>query len=343
MNKSYITFGLLMLGSMLCKAQDFHYSMFNSSPLTLNPACTGVFDGDLRTTDNYRTQWSSVSTPYKTMSLAVDAPILKKKMKSEDFFAVGFVFNNDNAGTSHIKTNMYNGSLSYTKYMGGKKSSYITLGYQAGYCVRTISLGGLQWDSQYSDAGGYDPSLPTGEAGGGAAAFFDMSTGVLWNYRISSAVQGYVGGAMLHIMRPNYGFESGDKVYRKYVVHTAMNKEIRNTNLTLVPNAQLALQGPTMLLDVGINFKYLLEDKSRYTNNQSGKSITFGVAHRWKDAIMGSVRYDYGPVGVGFCYDVNVSRLVPATTLRGAMEFMLIYTGMYGNMKNTRAANPRFM
>jgi predicted amidohydrolase len=94
---------------------------------------------------------------------------------------------------------------------------------------------------------------------------------------------------------------------------------------------------------VGLNFKYSLQDRSRYTGFQESKYITFGVAHRWRDAIMGSVRYDYGPIGVGFCYDVNVSRLVPATTLRGAMEFMVVYTGLYGEMKNTRLANPRFM
>lgn len=341
MKKLYIIPALLL--ALSANAQDFHYSMFYTSPLTLNPACTGVFDGDVRTTNNYRMQWASVSVPYKTMSLSADLPLIKDKTKSEDFFAVGFVFNNDNVGTSMLKTNMYNGSLSYTKFLGGEKSSYITVGYQAGYCTRTISLGGLQWDNQYTYGSGYDPGLPSGEGGGGGASFFDMSSGLLWNFKASSELQGYVGGSVLHILRPGYGFMSSDRVYRKYVIHTAINKDIRNTNITLIPNALFALQGPSMMIDAGLNFKYHLQDRSRYTDHQNSRAITFGLGHRYKDAIMGSLRYDYGPVGVGFCYDLNVSRLVPATRLRGSMEFLLVYTGLYGDMKNTRHANPRFM
>jgi type IX secretion system PorP/SprF family membrane protein len=342
MKKLYIIPALML--ALSASAQDFHYSMFYTSPLTLNPACTGVFDGDVRTTNNYRTQWSSVSVPYKTMSLSADMPLGKKdNAKSDDFFALGFVFNKDNAGTSMLKTNMYNGSFSYTKFLGGKKNSYITLGYQAGYCTRTISLGELQWDSQYNYGSGYDPGLPSGEGGGGGAGFFDMSSGLLWNFKASNEFQGYVGGSVLHILRPSYGFVSGDRLYRKYVVHAAVNKEIRNTNITLIPNALVAMQGPTLLIDAGINFKYNLQDRSRYTGYQTSKAITFGLGHRFKDAIMGSLRYDHGPVGIGFCYDVNVSRLVPATKLRGSMEFLLVYTGLYGDMKNTRYANPRFM
>lgn len=342
MSKRYISLGFVMLWAAVVQAQDFHYSMFYSSPLTVNPACTGIFNGDVRTANNYRMQWASVTRAFKTMSLSVDAPIFKKKMKSEDFFAAGFVFNNDNVGSPSLKTNMYNGSVSYTKFLGGKKNSYISTGFQVGYCTRVISLGGLQWDSQFN-GNYYDPSLPSGEAGGGASAFLDYSAGMLWNFKVSPYFQGYLGGAAFHLTRPSFGFVSGDRIYRKYVGHAAMNIEIRNTNTTLVPNALVAFQGPTRLIDFGLNFKYALQERSRYTGYQEAKYITFGIAHRWRDALMGSVRYDWGPVGVGFSYDVNISRLIPATTLRGGMEFLVVYTGLYGDMKNTRLANPRFM
>jgi len=38
-------------------AQDPNFSQFFASPLTLNPALTGKFDGNFRLAGNYRNQW----------------------------------------------------------------------------------------------------------------------------------------------------------------------------------------------------------------------------------------------------------------------------------------------
>ncbi|MEM6697047.1 MAG: type IX secretion system membrane protein PorP/SprF, partial [Bacteroidota bacterium] len=41
-------------------AQDIHFSQIGYSPLNLNPALTGIFEGDMRFTGNYRQQWNPV-------------------------------------------------------------------------------------------------------------------------------------------------------------------------------------------------------------------------------------------------------------------------------------------
>ncbi|NCP46666.1 MAG: type IX secretion system membrane protein PorP/SprF, partial [Flavobacteriales bacterium] len=58
--------------------QDVHFSQFFSSPLTLNPANAGIYNGDLRAIMNYRSQWGSISEPFVTMAASVDFPVLKK-------------------------------------------------------------------------------------------------------------------------------------------------------------------------------------------------------------------------------------------------------------------------
>ncbi|MEK7227019.1 MAG: type IX secretion system membrane protein PorP/SprF, partial [Bacteroidota bacterium] len=45
------------------QAQDIHFSQFLSSPMNLNPALAGQFDGDHRFVMNHRNQWSSVTVP----------------------------------------------------------------------------------------------------------------------------------------------------------------------------------------------------------------------------------------------------------------------------------------
>ena len=53
-------------------SQDIHYSQFYSSPLTLNPALTGVNDCTYRIAAMYRNQWQSVTDPYQTPSISFD-------------------------------------------------------------------------------------------------------------------------------------------------------------------------------------------------------------------------------------------------------------------------------
>src|SRR5436190_24180956 len=61
--------GFLILMLCLLKdsyAQDPNFSQFFVSPLTLNPALTGKFNGDVRVAGNYRDQWPEISKAYIT-------------------------------------------------------------------------------------------------------------------------------------------------------------------------------------------------------------------------------------------------------------------------------------
>ena len=57
---------LLLTGAL--QAQDPHFSQFFASPLTLNPAFTGKFDGVWRLAANHRDQWPSIPKAYVTTS-----------------------------------------------------------------------------------------------------------------------------------------------------------------------------------------------------------------------------------------------------------------------------------
>ena len=68
-------------------AQDIHFSQFANSPLNLNPAQTGLFNGDYRIMANQRSQWSAVPIPYSTFSLGADMrnPIRLKNQGSYNY------------------------------------------------------------------------------------------------------------------------------------------------------------------------------------------------------------------------------------------------------------------
>ena len=89
MRKLILLSGALLL-SFLIRAQDPHFSQFFASPLTLNPAFTGKFDGDIRLSANHRDQWPSIPKAYVTTSASADFNLLQKKIGEGDVLVLGF-------------------------------------------------------------------------------------------------------------------------------------------------------------------------------------------------------------------------------------------------------------
>ena len=79
--KIVLSFVVLFTISKTIIAQDVHWSQWYNAPLYYNPATTGAFNGDERVNLNYKDQWRSISSPYKTFMAQYDMPFMKKKWK----------------------------------------------------------------------------------------------------------------------------------------------------------------------------------------------------------------------------------------------------------------------
>jgi type IX secretion system PorP/SprF family membrane protein len=97
------------------KAQDPHFSQFFSSPLTLNPALTGKFDGNFRIAGNYRDQWPAISKTFVTSTFSIDAPILTSRIQEIDALAIGVMGMNDRTANGILKSNFISASVAYHK------------------------------------------------------------------------------------------------------------------------------------------------------------------------------------------------------------------------------------
>jgi type IX secretion system PorP/SprF family membrane protein len=345
MKKITTILGVLALSGAVY-AQDYHYSMFTMSPLNLNPALTGNFTGDLRIINNYRMQWSTISKPYSTYSFGGDMPLMRKDKKkgSPDFFAVGLNINVDKAGSSTLKNNSYAASFSYNKSLDGVGKTYFSLGAQAGFAQRSITLTGMSWGTQWTGIT-YDPTIANGEpiGFGDAYTYMDYSAGAAVTTAPTDRVKMSGGVAAFHLNRPRIDFLGGtDKLYMKIGIHLKGEFALgANSNAWLIPQALYVMQGPARMLNLGAGVKYKLQEASRYTGYQSERSLTLGGMYRAGDAVSGYLRIDIAAVGVAFNYDLNVSKLTAASNGVGAFEFMLIYTGMYSN-RNVRSDNKSF-
>jgi type IX secretion system PorP/SprF family membrane protein len=338
---------ICLITGVSLRAQDFHYSQFYNSPLTTNPGNTGVFNGDLRAYTMYRMQWFTVTTPYKTLSLGLDGPIFKKRMNSDDFFSAGININNDGQGTPNYMTNSFNGLISFTKYLGGRQDHDITIGYEVGYSIVTAALSKLTWDSQYDPAtGNYSETSGFNESyGGGGTGYLDMSTGLVWNFTSSYLFRSALGFSYHHITSPNVSVNAGvDKLQPRLGVQWNVAYKLgESSNATLLPSFMVAQQGPTLLINGGANLKYVLQESSRYTRHQNDKAVYIGAFYRLRDAAYITFRFDYSAFSFGLAYDINISKLTPASKTVGSFEFMLQYKGAFGKHRYVKKNSKRFM
>jgi len=275
------------------------------NPLGMNPANAGADRNEMQAILNYKDQWRSVASPYKTLAVSCDKRIQKKKT-APDFWAVGINLLNDKAGTINMKLFQANLSGVYHRYINKKKYSSVGFGLQTGFAQRSINYNGegVTWGNQY-DGNSYNPSLPTGEPAGSTSFMYGdfLSAGILYSYNNTSGklkvtdnhdFKFNVGFSVFHIIRPKYSFyESGEKLYMKYVVHGNALISVKNTNIAVAPGFMYFRQGPAQEIFPGALIRYKLRQASKYTGFYNDIAISIGAFLRVKDAIAPVVFFEH--------------------------------------------------
>lgn len=311
----------LLLFATAVFAQDIHFSQYDASPLNLNPALTGFFDGDYRFVANHRNQWSSVTVPYKTYSLSFDMPFQASQMK-RDFFGVGMIVNNDKAGDAELKKFQTALSLSYTRKIDRKSQHAISFGIQTSVTQRSINFNKLMFGEQW-DGDAYNPNLSNGQHfGDNSFIYFDLSSGVNWSF--SDAQKDFranAGFALSHINEPTQTFLTGSDavLYRKITVHGKSQIKIHPL-VDLLPSFLFEKQSTFKEFLVGTSVRYILEPKYESTT-----AVYLGGFLRTKDAFILTTGMDYKNLHAGLSYDINFSTLRPASNNRGGFEIAIIY------------------
>ena len=298
-------------------AQDIHYSQFFNSPLNLNPALTGMFNGDYRFVANFRTQWASVTIPYNTFSLSADAqnPLNKKNL------GVGFLFNHDKAGDSKFKTTQINFSGSYIKALDDDSTLIVSAGLTAGITFRNLAYDPLRFDSQY-DGFQYDPSLPTNES-------FARDSRVYPNFNIGASVLKMRGGRQYilggisfnNLQKPKQSFFNTNtiKLDRKLNIHGEGAITLAD-KWDIIPSINFQFQGKYAEIIPGATGRYVLKDEKGVY-----RALNFGGWYRFKDAFYVLGGFEMDKMKVAISYDINFSDLVPASNRRGSFELGFIY------------------
>ncbi len=304
------------------KAQDIHFSQYYNSPLNLNPALTGIFNGDYRFMGIYRNQWTTVPVDYRTFSAGFDMKYIPKKMDT-GFFGGGIILKTDEAGDSELGLSQVSLNVAYSQLLN--ENNVLTIGYQFGTGQRSFNLENLRFGNQHNG----DIFLETEDSrenfSNTGLNYIDMSAGINWHLQFETGLKQLdLGASLSHLNRPEQSFYNSSSVQlpMKYSLY-AIGEIMINDRLSTIIHALGMGQGGHNEGAFGLGAKYWL-------NQQRGKemALTFGTAYRYigaNDAVIPSIELQYLTWKFGLSYDINLSGFEVATNKRGGVEMSLIY------------------
>jgi type IX secretion system PorP/SprF family membrane protein len=318
----YVLLLLIGLFSLLfdTHSQDWHYSQYYTSPLNINPALTGSFDGTFRASVNQKTQWMAVSAPYVTFSAGFDAQVFKSDVY-RFLLGIGVNFNYDQAGDSKYTSLHPILSISLIKSLDRRNRNKLAFGFYGGLVHRSINYATLFFDEQYQN-GIFDPSNPISESFGRESFnFFDCGIGAIYSFAPSKKFSMSVGVSGAHLNRPDQSLYQ-NKIPLGIKIIPLISFNIRLTDeCTLSPMAFGAFQNQYREIVFGSNVSYLLSKRTY----QDQLLVGGGIHYRWKDAFILTGFLEWNHLRFGFSYDINSSSLAHATQARGGFEFSIIY------------------
>ncbi len=350
--KNTTLFLLLFLMTMQLTAQDRHFTLYNFSPLTLNPAYTGSFLGTIRVGGIYRDQYpsfASVNAPrpspqdpytgntnvFVTPSAYADAPILM--VRKRDWVGVGLMFYQDKAGTLEMGTSMFMISAAYHLSLNKKSTSVLTLGAQYGAMQRNINL----INSVFEDQSEQLNILGDINQGGGGAgnnnnnvSFNDINVGLLFKSKLDKTTNLELGFALSHITTPGprnnnnpIGGGGGGGTGNAQNSFTLINMNQNRTELSELPmllsahgkldlmiNKKLSI-APSFLVQKtrGANFETVLQAPLGYVLNKEKKQkAVFGLGYRFGDALEVLIGYEQDRLKVGASFDMTLTSALNA-------------------------------
>jgi type IX secretion system PorP/SprF family membrane protein len=320
----HIALPVAMLVASMAHAQDIHFSQYYSAPLTINPALTGGFAGDYRAGANYRSQWASVTVPYRTFDIYGDLN-LGRRFLARNFWSIGANVIADRAGDGDLSVTKFMASGAYHLLLDETKNHDFSFGLQAGWVQKSVDFSKFYFDNQWSDVG-FDTGLPSGENFiKGNFGFADVAAGISYAYSGPKRLAANAGFSVFHLNRPIDSFYGTDnRLGMRPVFNAGISYKLSDAT-TVSPSVFYQSQKKAQEWLAGAMIRYNL----RGSNDPyvTTGSLYAGLYGRFGDAFIPVIGYEYRNWRLLMNYDVNTSALKPATNGQGAFEISLVYTG----------------
>ncbi|MEP6615968.1 MAG: PorP/SprF family type IX secretion system membrane protein, partial [Ginsengibacter sp.] len=329
MKKSICVALLLMVLTSVVRAQDPHFSQFFASPLTLNPALTGKFDGTFRVAGNYRNQWPAFNNVYTTSTISLDFPIMQKRLPDFDTWGVGILALTDKAAGGVLTNNYLGVSTSYHKALNENGYSQLGVGFQATYGQKKLDNSKLVFEDQLTPFGFTGVSADIFNTNDLEIKTVDVNAGLIFTTSTTDLNNFYLGASIYHINKPKESFKGGNWNLSPRTTISGGGYFPVTDLLTLHTSGIFQMQNKTSELTVGGALAASLNK-----DDETPTNVYAGAWFRLNDALIPYIALEFNSMRIGASYDVNVSSLKSGSQSRGGMEVSVIYIKRPPNGRN---------
>lgn len=372
-----LAFVSLLLITLSVNAQDIHFSQYYASPLTLNPALTGKFNGEWRVGGIYRSQWAPAGSPlFMTPSIHADFSLFKGKLK-KDAVGVGLMLFTDRQNKATLVTYQIMASLAYHKGLGRNNGTQISLGFQGGYVMKRLNAQNLTFADGYSIVGN---SFVFNAANSSEFAalkpnvnYFNMNAGLFVNSRVRKNIVLYGGYSLNNLGTPTERFSNAGTVNvdiaMRHVLHVGAEWDAAE-RFVVIPGVLWQAQAKSQEINFGVTAGYhLIMDKE--PNGRDHTTIFVGLWNRMtpnfvtrtkskyaEESIIPKIGFEIKRIRFGAALDVPMSKIRLtengevsgsglAASYKGnrplSFEISLVYIGKTSSPKeDLYLFNPRF-
>lgn len=320
-------FAALMFHHAPASAQDVHFTQFDATPLILNPANTGAFNGEWRASAIYRDQWRSAlgGSAFKTYAAAFDMPVIRD-ISVDDYLAAGVQLYNDRAGDGNLSQFSILGSVAYHKFLGQDARKVLTVGIQGGYAQKSLDLSRLYFGDEFVEGDWMRGSSVEYNWLNNRTGSFIINAGLTYAMAVSDNFGFTMGVGVNNINQPLESFDSRGEsadvgLGMRYTGQLGALVGV-SERFTLRPAVLVQRQATAMEIVGGNEFHYKLgEDYDLPT----APAIFAGAWYRHQDAVMATVGVEFRGFRIGFGYDYNISDLQSSTNGNGGFEVSVRY------------------
>ncbi|MCS7074431.1 MAG: PorP/SprF family type IX secretion system membrane protein [Bacteroidia bacterium] len=332
--------GLPLLGI----AQDPHYSLLYATPITINPAYSGLIEGDWKLNLSHRTRQATFESAFNTYLFQADRKVEIDSV-TENYNlhgGVGVMALTDKGG--NMRTNAFQFAFSYEVPLGIKiRYHHLRAGFNLALLQKTIEPPKMVFEDQYDGIGF---NLQTQEPITNRSDMnFDAGAGFLY-YRTQKIpgnleLNPWAGFSIYHITRPYVGFVSAGEPAKRTTIRYTFNA-----------GAKLRTRTP---LDLNFHFLYMNQNHSNLWNfalygrwafyeddykfEKEKAAVRLGMVFRPAESIVFDLGAEFHKrYHIGFAYDININRYQLLRNSYGGLQFMLCY--LIGGKKYTQPALP---
>lgn len=318
------------------QGQDPHFSQFNASPLTLNPALAGKVSCNYRAAVNYRSQWNSIPANFETYTATFDAALWKDGWLNGSALGVGVKLMNDQSGDGNLTNPNLGLFLGYHQKIG--ENSFLSAGFEGSFNELRVDPTKLIFPNQISNSG-IQSGAPHNENLLGETQFFDINAGIHWSSIVSDEFSFSLGGAMYHITEPKLSLLNQSNIaakdnllYRRYVGHGGFSAAL-GENYSLSPSILYMQQANVDQLTAGTSFGVHFDDATLFLGTWLRMHLLDAAGaddDPFYSSAIALVGAEFNTLILGFSYDLGIGALANNVTQNpSGFELSLQYTGCF--------------